>query len=427
MLSQCYTTCDMLRRLLCLLALSLVAASAAPRIKVLKLAVTNPTAAARSAANVTLPAADLRRIAPDLDPRWVVVTVTEEDAREKQTADLPVQADDLDGDGEVDELAFQVPLRPRQTRIVTVTYGGADAIAPLKKAHASRTAARFATKYEGPGWESERTAWRIYFDPRNAIDVYGKRRTGLYLEMFADPAYNYHEESPLGRDIYKVGSALGIGSVGALVDGKAVAVGEVAERAWRIVATGPVRSVVEVSYKGWKVGGRTLDLSSRFTQWAGERGFDHRIRLSNAEGVALVAALPNKAEAPALNPPVNAGPRLRALATWGRQVVETGAAGVKPLPDQNLGLAILVFHAGTGAPSDAANHLVPLAPAGGSARWHVTAAWDQEAAALTRDGVAEKPLDAIRSEAGFRRYLGDLAAEIQAPVTVRILSAAAAR
>lgn len=420
----------MLRRLLCLLGLCALA-FAAPRIKVIKLAVTNPAAAPRPDANVALPVADLRKIAPDLDPRWLIVTSTdaatlEEDAREIQTADLPAQVDDLDGDGKADELVFQVPLRPRQTRIVTVAYGPPEAIVPLKTAHPLRTAVKFTARYEGPGWESERTAWRIYYDPRNAIDVFGKRRTGLYLEMFADPGYNYHEESPLGRDIYKVGTALGIGSVGALVDGKAVPVGDVAERAWRIAATGPVRTVVEVSYKGWKVAGRTVDLTSRFTQWAGERGFEHRITAPDAAGVALVAALPKKPEAPALDPPLDASPGLRALATWGRQVVETGATGVKPLPNENLGLAILVFHAGEGAPSEAANLLVPLALENGSARWYVTAAWDQEPSALTLDGVVTRPLDAIRSEADFRRYLGELAAELQAPAAVRILSTAAA-
>ena len=41
------------------------------------------------------------------------------------------------------------------------------------------------------GWESDVAAWRLYFDPRNAIDVYGKRRPGLYLELYGTPKYNY--------------------------------------------------------------------------------------------------------------------------------------------------------------------------------------------------------------------------------------------
>ena len=50
----------------------------------------------------------------------------------------------------------------------------------------------------------------------------------------------------MGRDMFKVDQSLGIGAVGALVDGKAQAVAEVADRQWRILSTGPVRSVAEL-------------------------------------------------------------------------------------------------------------------------------------------------------------------------------------
>ncbi len=38
----------------------------------------------------------------------------------------------------------------------------------LRGEYPARTLAKFATRYEGAGWESERTAWRLYFDKRNA-------------------------------------------------------------------------------------------------------------------------------------------------------------------------------------------------------------------------------------------------------------------
>ena len=85
----------------------------------------------------------------------------------------------------------------------------------------------------------------------------------MYLELFASPEYVYHQESPLGRDIYGIGKALGVAGIGALVDGKVTAVADVAERKWKIVASGPVRSIVDLEYKGWKVGDRTVDLTSR--------------------------------------------------------------------------------------------------------------------------------------------------------------------
>src|SRR5215475_1735078 len=232
----------------------LMAASifASPRVKVLKLAITNPTDEPRLAEDIVVAVADLKRIAPDFKPGDVIVTTSdaatlEEDAGTLQTIELPSQADDLDGDNKLDELAFQIDLKPKQTRIVTIAYGDTTTIQRLRGDYPKRTAAKFTMKFDGLGWESEATAWRIYFDKRNAIDVWGKRRPGLYLEMFGAPEYVYHWESPFGRDIYRIGDAIGIGAVAALVEGKAVRVSDVAERKCRLISAGPVRAVVDLS------------------------------------------------------------------------------------------------------------------------------------------------------------------------------------
>ncbi len=284
---------------LCGLLLLLVAAipsSGAPRIKVLKLSVTNPTDQLRLHENIVLSVAELKRVAPDFKAGDAIVTTSEaatleEDARTLQTVELPSQADDLDGDNKYDELVFQIDLKPKQTRIVTVAYGDAATIQRLRSDYPKRTAAKFTMKFDGLGWESEVNAWRIYFDKRNAIDIWGKRRPGLYLEMFGAPEYVYHWESPLGRDIYRIGDAIGIGAVAALVDGKVVKVSDVAERKWRIISAGPVRVIVELTYKGWKVGAREVNLTSRITQWAGEHGFEHRIAADGADGLTLVTGI----------------------------------------------------------------------------------------------------------------------------------------
>src|SRR5437762_7627 len=88
--------------------------------------------------------------------------------------------------------------------------------------------------------ELRKIAWRLYFDKRNAIDIYAKRRPTMQLGMFAAPDYIYHDESPEGRDIFRVGDALGVGDVGALVDGSAARVADATARRWRAIASGPV-------------------------------------------------------------------------------------------------------------------------------------------------------------------------------------------
>src|SRR5204862_5564271 len=101
---------------------------AAPRVKVLKLAITNPSDETRLAEDIVISVAELKRIAPDFKAGDAIVTTSdastlEEDARTLQTIELPSQSDDLDGDNQYDELVFQIDLKPKQTRIVTISYG----------------------------------------------------------------------------------------------------------------------------------------------------------------------------------------------------------------------------------------------------------------------------------------------------------------
>ena len=360
-------------------------AVAAPRIKVLKLSITNPTDEERAHENIVVSVADLKRIAPDFKAGDAIVTTSdaatlEQDARTLQTNELPSQADDLDGDNKYDELVFQIELKAKQTSIVTIAYGDTAAMQRLRSDYPRRTAARFTMKFDGLAWESEASAWRIYFDKRNAIDMFGKRRPGLYLEMFGAPEYVYHWESPLGRDIYRIGDAIGIGSVAALVDGKVERVSDVAERKWRIISTGPVRAIVELTYKGWKVGGREVNLTSRMTQWAGKHGFEHRIWAEGADGLTLVTGvvrhpgLQEKTFAPTATEPA------LARAWWGPQVEEEGppATAIHNLRDQNLGLAIIAPSEGNRLPDDPLNLLVVPQVVKGSASWYVLGVWDQE-------------------------------------------------
>ena len=386
-------------------ALAAAALHAAPRIQRIQLSIANPAAIARTE-NVVLTVAQLKRIDPGFNAANAIVVATNaaslaDDARVMQAAELPSQADDLNGDGKLDELVFQIDLAAGQTRIVTIAYGDQAAIQRLRGRYPVRTAMKFATRYEGLGWESDDIAWRIYFDKRNAIDIYGKRRPGLYLDLFAAPEYVYHLESPLGRDIFKVDPTLGVGSVAAMVNGKATPVAEVAERKWRVLGSGPVRSIGEYEFKGWKVGGKTVDMVSRFTQWAGEHGFHHRITLtgnpSAGAGLLLAAALPKK---PGIDPIMTSlAPHMLAVVTWGHQVVVPGTtAGSTELPGQDLGLALLGPNGQLASPiQDAANYLFPLTLTNNSAEWYAAAMWDQE---NTEALILNAPADGDRTHGG---------------------------
>jgi mannose-6-phosphate isomerase-like protein (cupin superfamily) len=349
-----------------------------PPKKTLQVAISNPTKAVR-VEDVVLSVAEVRRLVPDFTATGITVTTSDPAATAGAapaagTIELPSQADDLDGDGAVDEIAFQIALPPSATRVATIAYGGAGSD-PSHPGYKKRTDAKFAKHYDGMGWESENTAWRLYFDKRNAIDLWGKRKPGLYLETFAAPDYKYQEESPLGRDIYNVGKSLGAGGVGAWIDGRAVPVADVSSRNWRIVASGPVRAIVELIYKGWRIGDREVSLNSRITQWAGERGYEHRINFDGPESFPLVVGLSRKPELQETTTGTYCS-----LAIWGHQVVKAGTGATESLPNQNLGLAVLA----PGTPKDCRldgdpmNYVVRPQLKDGSARWYVLAAWDQE-------------------------------------------------
>ncbi len=423
-----------------LLLLTAAAAGAESHIKVLKLAVTNPGGEARQAQNVVLAVSALKAIAKDFTAGNAIVTTSNaatpaEDAAVLETTELPSQADDLDGDGKWDELAFQIDLKPHQTRIVTVAYGDAPTIQRLRSVYPQRTDAKFAVHYEGPGWESEETAWRIYFDKRNAIDLFGKRRPGLYLDLFASPEYVYHQESPFGRDIYGIGKAIGVAGIGALVDGKVTPVAEVADRKWRVVAAGPVRAMLLLNYTGWKIGARTVDLESRITQWAGEHGFEHCVTVKNGEGIAFVTGVPIKAGMENLDAAVApAG----VVATWGRQVVLSGnKAQLTDLPDENLGVGVLARREEAGAVgADESNRLLELHLRNGMAHLYGAAMWDQEnterlvvndekPAGRMHGGTLTLPA-ARPTRDSFVTYLKAVSARMETPVKVATLSVTAA-
>jgi hypothetical protein len=133
-----------MRNISIILVLALVFLAQAPTtapLKSVRLTVISQAPASIDA-NVSLSLAELRRIAPDFKAESALVKAFAPDRRSMDPREIPSQLDDLDGDGAADELAFQIALNPKQSRMVSLTYGGAGE--GIRAAYPKRAYAKFA-------------------------------------------------------------------------------------------------------------------------------------------------------------------------------------------------------------------------------------------------------------------------------------------
>ena len=134
--------------------------------------------------------------------------------------------------------------------------------------------------HHGVAVESELMAYRIYFDKKQTIDPYCKRKPQLELAK----SYWYPNDSLLaegyGDDILRVSGTVGVGSVKYWNGKKHVHIEPVKERSERIVSQKKDQATIEVSVKGWEIptakrsysdSGRVTDMTVRYTLKAGHR------------------------------------------------------------------------------------------------------------------------------------------------------------
>ena len=125
--------------------------------------------------------------------------------------------------------------------------------------------------HHGVAVESELMAYRIYFDKKQTIDPYCKRKPQLELAQ----SYWYPNDSLLaegyGDDILRVSGTVGVGSVKYWNGKKMVHIEPVAERSQRIVKQTRTEATIEVSVKGWQVEGMQVFMHTDYTMRAGHR------------------------------------------------------------------------------------------------------------------------------------------------------------
>lgn len=225
----------------------------------------------------------------DLQAGFPIRSAVVRDARQE----ILSQLDDLDGDLLPDELAFVIDLPARGTRQVTVTLSAAktqktypprvfaqmlvrDAKkgkhAPVQSITVPGTTNFYNMLYgHGPMFESELVGYRIYFNEKQTIDPYGKFNKGLELEKSQFYPNDAQLAQGFGDDVLLVGNSCGVGTLKGWDGQKATHVKPIASRTERILASGPIRTVVEVEVKGWAYQGSELSMTQRYLLYAGHR------------------------------------------------------------------------------------------------------------------------------------------------------------
>jgi len=127
-------------------------------------------------------------------------------------------------------------------------------------------------QHHGPSFESELVAYRIYFDKRQAVDIYGKYRKALEIHDTQFYPDQKQKAENWGDDILWVGETFGLGTFRGWDGNKPLMIEPVKQRTEQIIARGPLRTIVEIKDFGWNPNGKgTLDVTTRYTLYAGHR------------------------------------------------------------------------------------------------------------------------------------------------------------
>lgn len=246
-------------------------------------------------------------------------------------------------------------------------------------------------RYEGPGIESDKVAYRIYLDERNGFDIFGKKTHDMVLQDVGQDGFDsYHEMSDWGMDILKVGKSLGAGGYGFWNDESVQLVSQVDGWDAKVVADGDLYSAVQIVYKNWQVADKLVNLTADLSMHGGSRLVHTRLKLSDS--------LPNLAIGLVKHPGTEliegtvdiTGKAYTYVASWGQQ----------SLNDDKLGMALL-FRRGDREQqtADAHNYVSVMKAAGEDLDYYFLAAWEQE-------------LDGIKTKEEFVAYLENEAQQL---------------
>jgi len=234
---------------------------------------------------------------------------------------IPSQLNDLDGDGEWDEIFLVTDFSAQEEKTLqlewidestdyevrtSVRFGKREAAdEPVKPATEETLIATDMPKAlgfqkyqtDGPTWENDKVGFRHYLDGRNAKDIFGKKSASISPEDVGvndrgEVEDDYHQMEDWGRDIFPVGNSVGLGGIALLVDDEVKRMGitvedtlnNIKETTFKIVSEGPVKSVLQYEYKAWEASGNSYNVVETTTIWPGMYGFKNTVKVNGLTG-----------------------------------------------------------------------------------------------------------------------------------------------
>ncbi len=338
---------------------------------------------------------------------------------------IPYQLDDLDQDGKPDILFLQLSLKANSSSSLSFKKvneppsfdSKTDAVFKIRDeadpesmqiGEDFRSVDSFTEQedlqqdngiifLEGPGWESNLIGYRFYFDDRNRFDIFGK---SSYDPALANITEEYHSRRDWGADVLKVSSTLGIGTPALFKDGTFHAIEKTGLKTLEIIADGPLRSIIKVSYPDWEVDGSSMDAELELEIHANHRYTEVRLTTSGsndnfATGLVMHPNIENIV--------VNQSPEDSYMSgyTWGKQTDL----------DEELGMAVIIpgslNPAYEGEIED--TYTFSMTSKDSSIRYLLMAAWEFEPESTN-----------LVDETGFENYMNQAANQWTSPLVVTI-------
>ena len=199
---------------------------------------------------------------------------------------IPSQADDMDKNGQWDELAFCLNFKASETVTLEVENVPAEQYPQFEKrtnlrlgiaqpdhsylevdqyfAPSCTDSFKIIAQGESVSWENDKMGFRNYFDCRNVKDLFGKLKPGFIIDKIHTPEIpDYHTLSDWGMDVLHCGSSTGSGGLALIENDSLYRLGSTDIFEYQKVVEGPVRSVFDLKYSGWHVAGQNLTAVER--------------------------------------------------------------------------------------------------------------------------------------------------------------------